>query len=200
MENENRLILASASPVRQQILAKAGLQFDVIVSGLDEQVIKSTFLQQGNPQDLALVLAQAKASVVSDRAPGKIVIGADQTLLFENDVLDKPTSVIEARERLFRLRNSTHSLETAVSIYKDGENLWSLSETNYLQMRKFSPEFLGRYMAHEGEAVCETVGGYRLEGLGIQLFSKIRGDYFSILGMPVLPVLSFLRATGAIDS
>ena len=199
MSKAVKIMLASASASRKKILENAGLVFTTCISGIDEQVIKDTFLQDGNPQDLALVLASAKASVVAAKNPDAIVIGADQTLIFDGKIYDKPDCADTARDQLLLFKGKTHILETAISICQGAEPLWSLSETNYLTMREFTPEFLGRYLAHEGNSVCETAGGYKIEGPGIQFFEKIDGDYFSILGIPLLPLLAYFRSSGVLE-
>jgi septum formation protein len=196
----SKLVLASASPSRQNLMKNAGLEFEIDVSNVDESVIKSVFLKDGQIDDLAMVLAQAKATDVSKSHADALVIGADQTLLFENKVFDKPTSRENARDQLLMLRAKQHQLETAVCVFRNEEILWSYSESSYLTFRNFSPEFLGRYLSNEGDAVLTSVGGYKLEGLGIQLFDKIEGDFFSILGLPLLKLLQFLREYEAVET
>lgn len=200
MSDSPELILASKSPSRLNLMKNAGLTFKQHVSNVDEDIIKSTFLQSGELVDLAMILAQAKAMAVSELFPQAYVIGADQTLLFENNIYDKPTSSKDARDQLLALRNKQHQLETAVCIIKNGEILWSTSESSYLTMRNFSPEFLGKYLAAKGDSVKTSVGGYKLEGLGLQLFDKIDGDFFSILGLPMLKLLDYLRTQNLIET
>jgi len=200
MSDSNLLILASKSPSRKKLMANAGLNFQQHVSKVDEDIIKQTFLQEGEVSDLAMILAQAKAMTVSADFPDAYVLGADQTLLFEGKVYDKPASSTEARDQLLTLRGKQHQLETAVCIVKNEEVIWSCSDPSYLKMRDFSPEFLGKYLAAEGDSVKTSVGGYKLEGLGLQLFEKIDGDFFSILGLPMLKLLDFLRTQNLIES
>ena len=200
MSDNHPLILASKSPSRQKLMTNAGLIFQQQVSGVDEDIIKEAFLQSGEISDLAMILAQAKAMTVSKMLPESYVIGADQTLLFEGKVYDKPVSDQDARDQLLALRGKQHQLETAVCIAKNEEILWNYSESSYLTMRDFSPVFLGKYLAAEGDSVKTSVGGYKLEGLGLQLFEKIDGDFFSILGLPMLRLLAFLRNQNLIET
>ncbi len=193
------LILASQSPSRKTLLRNAGVVFKQHVSGVDEEIVKKTFLQSGELSDLAMILAQAKALTVSELFRDAYVIGADQTLLFEGKLYDKPTSDIEARDQLLELRGKQHQLETAVCVIKNQQMLWSVSDSSYLTIRNFSPEFLGKYLAAVGDNVTTSVGGYKLEGLGLQLFDKIDGDFFSILGLPMLKLLNFLRSKKLIE-
>lgn len=199
MSKNPNLILASKSASRFNLMKNAGLDFKQKVSGVDEDIIKSTFLKAGELTDLAMILAQAKALAVSEKNTDAYVVGADQTLLFENTIYDKPASSIEARDQLLALRGKQHQLETAVCVIRNSEILWSISESSYLTMRDFSPEFLGRYLASEGDDVQTSVGGYKLEGRGLQFFDKIDGDFFSILGLPMLKLLNFLRTQKLVE-
>jgi len=200
MSDNHTLILASKSPSRKNLMENAGLNFQQHASDVDEDIIKSTFLKQGEISDLAMILAQAKALSVSESFPDAYIIGADQTLLFDGKVYDKPVSDDDARDQLLALRGNQHQLETAVVIAKNQEIIWECSDSSYLTMRMFSPEFLGKYLASEGKNVKTSVGGYKLEGLGLQLFEKIDGDFFSILGLPMISLLSFLRKQNLIES
>lgn len=192
-ENTKNLILASGSASRQKLLKNANVSFNVKVSGLDESVVKKTFLKDGLPQDLPMILANAKAMSVSENYNDSFVIGADQVLIFDNKIFDKPVSQDDARDQLLALRGKDHRLETAVSIVKNSEIIWTYSETTYLRMREFSLQFLGQYLASQGDDLLTSVGGYKIEGPALQMFSKIDGDFFSILGLPMLPLLDFLR-------
>lgn len=200
MFNKSELILASKSSSRRNLMKNAGLTFKLHVSEVDEDIIKNTFLKSGEPSDVAMILSQAKAMVVSELFPQSYVIGADQTLLFDGKIYDKPASSRDARDQLLALRGKQHQLETAACIMKNGELLWSISESSYLTMRNFSPEFLGKYLAAEGDNVKTSVGGYKLEGLGLQLFEKIDGEFFSILGLPMLKLLGYLRTQNLIET
>jgi septum formation protein len=186
------LILGSASPARQALLSQAGLAFETCPTGLDEAAIKHASAVQGlTAGATALALATAKALAV--RRPGAIVIGCDQVLVCEGALFDKPADLAAARQHLQRLRGRPHALETATVAVRDGEVLWRHLETPTLVMRDFSDVFLDWYLAAEGAALLGTVGAYRLEGAGIQLFAHIEGDHSAILGLPLLPLLGFLR-------
>lgn len=192
-----RLILASGSAARRQLLQAAGLRVDATRPTIDEAALKHQLFSQRpdlSPQQLAAELAAAKALSVSRHAPEALVIGGDQVLSLAGRHFDKPASVAEAREHLMALRAKTHHLETALAVAQDGKIIWHHLERPALSMRGFSETFLQAYLEAMGETACETVGGYKLEGLGIQLFEKIEGDYFAILGLPLLPLLQFLRS------
>jgi septum formation protein len=199
MLSQTDLILASASHSRRKLLEAAGISFRTMAAGVDEAAIKRRHDQlKGGFGDLAAQLASQKALAISDRHPDALVIGADQVLVFDGEALDKPDTIETARRQLLRLRGATHSLQTAVACARDKDVLWSHVEAPQLTMRAFSSGQLETYLAGEGEAVTETVGGYKVEGPAIQLFESIAGDYFAILGLPLLPLLAFLRAQGAI--
>ena len=186
------VILASTSASRRALLTGAGVPFTARSPGVDETAAKAALLGEGlGPRDIADALAELKA--VRIRAGDALVIGADQTLDFEGELIDKPESLEEARERLKRLRGKPHKLHSGVVVARDGEPIWREVKSATLWMRPFSDDFLGDYLAREGEAVLSSVGCYRLEDLGVQLFSRIEGDYFTILGLPMLGLLDFLR-------
>jgi len=195
------LILASTSKARAKLLEAAGLAFIVEPPGLDESVMLQAISGERSldPHDIAEVLARAKAEAVSDLASGAYVIGADQVLVLEDRILTKPDSMEAARRQLLDLRGKSHTLHTAVVVATNGETMWAETQIATLTMRKLSPEFIGRYLAAAGEEVLSSVGAYQLESLGIQLFEKIDGDYFSILGLPLLPLLDTLRREGVIE-
>ena len=195
------LILASTSKARAKLLEAAGLAFIVEPPGLDEGVMLQAISGERSldPHDVAEVLARAKAEAVSDLASGAYVIGADQVLVLEDRILTKPDSMEAARRQLLDLRGKSHTLHTAVVVATNGETIWAETQIATLSMRKLSPEFIGRYLAAAGEDVLSSVGAYQLESLGIQLFEKIDGDYFSILGLPLLPLLDTLRREGVIE-
>jgi septum formation protein len=196
-----QLILASASKVRARLLEAAGLAFTVQSPGLDEHAMRQAVGSTGalSPQDIAEVLARAKAEAVSELVPGAFVIGADQVLAFGGRILSKPDNMEAARKELLDLSGKSHILQSAVALATNGGTVWAHSESSTLVMRKLSPQFIGRYLAAAGEEVLSSVGAYQIEGLGIQLFQKIDGDYFSILGLPLLPLLDALRREGAIE-
>jgi septum formation protein len=195
------LILASSSRIRARLLEAAGLAFIVEPPGLDEGTMRQALGGEKalKPDDVAEILARAKAEAVSDLAQDAFVIGADQVLAIGDAILGKPDTMEAARSQLLDLRGKTHRLHTAVALARNGDTVWALTEVATLTIRALSPEFIGRYLAAAGEEVLSSVGAYQVEGLGIQLFDKIDGDYFSILGLPLLPLLDALRREGAID-
>ena len=195
------LILASGSKIRAKLLEAAGLAFIVEPPGLDEAAMRQAVSGDDalKPQDVAEVLARAKAEAVSELARDAFVIGAHQVLAFGDRILAKPESMEAARGELLDLSSKSHMLLSAVALARNGVTLWAHSEISTLTMRALTPQFIGRYLAAAGEEVLSSVGAYQLEGLGIQLFEKIDGDYFSILGLPLLPLLDALRREGAID-
>ena len=151
------------------------------------------------PADIAQVLADAKAMEVSERHPGHWVIGADQVLAFKGERLTKPEDMEAARRQLLSLRADTHTLHAGISLCRDGEILWRHQATARMTMRDYTPQFVGRYLAKVGEIALQSVGAYQLEGPGVQLFAAVDGDYFTILGLPLLPLLDQLRQHGVID-
>ena len=196
------LILASTSKIRARILEDAGLAFIVEPPGLDESVMRQAVSGEEalGAHDVAEVLARAKAEAVSDLARKAYVIGADQVLAFGNQIMSKPDSMETARRELLDLSGKSHTLHTAVAVATNGETIWATTEMATLTMRKLSPEFIGRYLAAAGEEVLNSVGAYQIESIGIQLFDKIDGDYFGILGLPLIPLLDALRREGVIET
>lgn len=191
------LILASQSQARAALLTGAGLRFDQKPSGVDEEPLKDISITRGdNPGVMAQFLAFSKAEVMSGQNPSALVIGADQVLVCGETCFDKPENLTEARRHLQALRGQTHRLETAVVVVRAGEVLWHFESAPQLTMRPFPDAFLDRYLEEAGEDVLWSVGAYQLEGSGVQLFQEVRGDYFSILGLPLLPLLEFLRTQG----
>ena len=189
------LTLASGSRVRAALMRGAGLEFDVSVSGIDEDAIKAD--HRGTPDALALKLAEAKARAV---ARDGLVVGADQILVCEGTLFDKPRDIDEARENLKKFRGRTHALISGTVLLDDGAPVWTLSEQVSLTMRAFSDEFLEAYLLEAGDDVLKSVGCYQLEGPGVQLFEAVDGDYFAILGLPLVPLLAALRARSAVMS
>lgn len=189
-----RLILASASASRRGLLAAAGLTFEVHPSGVDEAEVKRS--PDRDAIATALVLADLKARAVAVKEPDALVIGADQILVCDGAWFDKPADTEAAANQLRMLRGRTHELATAVVAYAKGARVWQHTETPRLTMRHFSEAFLQEYLAAEGEAVASTVGAYRLEGLGAHLFTSTDGNHATILGLPLLPLLGFLRDAG----
>jgi septum formation protein len=191
------IILGSKSPARAELLRRAGVAFTVRGSGVDETPLKARWLAEGaSPTDIAGRLAGAKASALV-KGSGQWIIGADQTAEFDGALLDKAASRPEAVSRLAAMRGRAHQLHSAV-VLTDGSQTWRTTSTATLLMREVSDAWLEAYAAQAGSALTETVGGYELEGLGVQLFERVDGDYFAILGLPLLELLSALRRFGAI--
>ncbi|SJZ94571.1 septum formation protein [Enhydrobacter aerosaccus] len=191
------LILASTSHSRRQLLANAGLAFRTEPSGLDEEEAKRSLLgERAAPQEIAEALAEMKALRVSSKHPDAMVVGGDSTLACQGRFFDKPSSMETARKQLLALRGQTHELFSSVVVVRGGTRLWHWNERARLTMRPFNEAFLDTYLACAGEAVLNSVGAYQLEGLGAHLFSRVDGDYFTILGLPLLPLLSFLAGHG----
>lgn len=192
------LVLASASPFRKTLLENAGLTFDVEPAQIDERAVEAA-LGDLNPEDVATILAEAKAQDVSERNPGAIVIGSDQTLSLDGAIYHKPADMDEARRRLLALSGKTHDLNSAIVLAKDGETIWRHMSVARMTMRDLDPGFIGRHLSNVGGEALSSVGAYQFEGEGIQLFERIDGDYFAIIGLPMLPLLAQLRDLGAID-
>ena len=193
-----RVVLASKSAARRQVLTGAGVDFDVVVGDVDESVLKNEITRRGGgPREVALALSQEKARVVSARTPG-LVIGADQALDLFGRLIDKAETVAEARARLLEMRGKVHLLHSGVALAENGEIVWSRTETAVMVVRPFSDAWLDAYLAEVGDKVLSSVGCYQLEGLGVQLFERIEGDFFTILGLPLLPLLEELRRRGAL--
>jgi septum formation protein len=187
------VVLASKSAARRAVLHGARVPFETVSADVDEDAAKAVLLARGaTPRQIAEALAEQKAAAVSTRRPG-LVIGADQTLEFEGGLYDKVDSVAAARERLKQLRGKPHQLHSAVVVALAGAPIWRETASATLIMRDFSDSFLETYLAEEGEAALGSVGCYRLEDLGAQLFERIEGDYFAILGLPLLGLLDVLR-------
>lgn len=191
------LILASKSAARREMLAGAGVSFDVRVADVDEDAVKAGF----DPADAAALaedLARAKALAVSRLEPGAWVLGADQTLAFDGGLVSKAPDLAAARARLSAMRGRVHHLHSGAALARGGAVIWSGVDTAEMRVREFSDAFLDGYLAAEGEALLASVGSYRLEGMGAQLFDRIAGDYFTVLGMPLWAVLDQLRRHGVI--
>lgn len=190
------MILASGSPYRRQMLEAAGVAFEVRVGQVDEDALKRRLLDEDPDMDgaaVALALAEEKARSVSLAAPGRVVVGADQVLVCGGEIFSKPVSREAARQQLVSLRGLTHALPTAVVAMVDSVVVWSTVDEPQLTMRRFSDRFLDHYLAAEGDGVLSTVGGYKIEGHGVQLFDSIDGNGFTIVGLPLLPLLGYLR-------
>lgn len=195
--NDTRLILASRSAARRAMLTNAGVPFVAEDAGVDEDAIKAS-LAGIDPTELALELARAKALAVSRQDPEAWVLGSDQTLDFDGEMISKASNLTVARERLHTLRGRTHHLNSAAALASNGAVVWSGVDTARMSMRRFSDDFLHAYLEAEGEGLLGSVGCYRLEGMGSQLFDRVEGDYFTVLGMPLWPVLDELRRAGVI--
>jgi septum formation protein len=193
------LILASASTSRQRLLADAGIIAETDPADIDEGVIKEDCRKAGRSSEAcAARLAVEKARIVAARHHDALVLGADQMLDCDGEWFDKPKDRAEARDQLKRLRGRTHELVTAATIVQGTEQLWQAIERPRVTMREFSDVFLDRYLDKVGDRVLKTVGGYELEKLGAQIMEKVEGDYFAILGLPLLPLMHFLRGVGAL--
>jgi septum formation protein len=192
------LTLASKSAARARLLAGAGVVFDLAESGVDEDEVKIRLLGDGaSPREIALALAEAKALTVSRGRTG-LVIGADQTLDMDGALFDKAASIEEARRRLQTFRGRAHQLHSGVAVARDGALIWREVQSAHLAMRGFTDAFLETYLARNSRAALSSVGCYQLENEGLQLFERIEGDYFTILGLPMLGLLDLLRREGAI--
>lgn len=197
----NTLILASGSAARRRILENAGVSFAVETAEVDEAaIIESLESEKARGRDVADLLAEMKALRVSGRHSGAFVIGADQVLSLGPELFQKPGNTVAARAQLRRLRGQTHELSSAVCVARDGAVVWRVVQEARLTMRDFSDAFLETYLGEAGEDVLGSVGAYHVEGLGIQLFSRIDGDAFTIQGLPLLPLLDFLRTHGIVRS
>ena len=195
------IVLASKSRSRAAVLAGAGVAFETEDSEVDEGALKARLLAEGaGPRAVAEQLGEAKALAVSARRPDDVVIGADQTLDLGGVLYDKPADLAEARSHLTAMRGRGHALHGGIVAAERGEVVWRTTETSRLWMRDFSDAFLDGYLARGGAALLASVGAYQLEGEGAQLFERIEGDYFAILGLPLLPLLGFLRERGAVPS
>ena len=195
-----RIILASGSAIRRKLMDDAGIEFEVIAKPVDETAIKDAMLaESARLQDIADALAEAKSVRVSRIEPG-LVIGADQIMVMDGQLFDKPKDINAARQRLKLMRGKMHYLVGAVVISENGSPVWRHLAKTKLTMRDFSDAFLEDYLKAEGELVTKSVGAYRFEGLGAQLFSHVEGDFFSILGLSLLPVMDYLRMRGVLST
>lgn len=194
------LILASGSAIRRKMMHDAGIEFEVVTRPVDEGAIKMSMLaENAKPKDIADALAEAKSLRVSRQISG-LVIGADQIMVMDNVLFDKPKSMKDARERLLNMRGKTHYLIGAVVVSENGTPVWRHMSKTKLSMRDFSQEFLDEYLEAEGDQILQSVGAYRFEGRGAQLFSHVDGDFFSILGLSLLPLMDYLRVRGIIST
>jgi len=195
------IVLASGSRARREMLAAAGLHFTVQAADVDEPAIRARLLKDDasvEPKRIAAVLAAAKAEDVSGKIGGSLIIGADQVLDLGDELLSKDPNMEAARAALRKLRGRTHELHSAVAVAEKGKVTWAHVATARLTIRDFSDAFLDDYLLRAGDRVGQSVGAYELEGIGVQLFDRIEGDYFTILGLPLMPVLAELRVRGII--
>jgi septum formation protein len=191
------LILASRSAGRAEMLRRAGVRFDVATAGVDEAAVKAALLAEAAPpRDIADTLAELKAQRVAARMPERLVLGADQVLVCDGRLHDKPRDIADARAQLIALRGRRHELLSAAVVFEAGRPVWRHIGRAQLTMRAFSDAFLDAYLDAEGDDVLTTVGAYRLEGRGAQLFARVDGDLFTVIGLPLLPLLDFLRSRG----
>jgi nucleoside triphosphate pyrophosphatase len=189
------LVLASKSAGRQALLHAAGVPFDVHPAQIDERAVERAAGMKG-AAEVASLLARAKAADVAARMPGRLVLGADQTLALGSRRFSKPADRADAREQLRALSGRTHELHSAIALLRDDRLLFAHIDVARLTMRALSENFLDRYLDAMGDAVTQSVGAYQLEGLGVHLFERIDGDHSSILGLPLLPLVTYLRRAG----
>jgi septum formation protein len=194
---EEPLVLASRSESRRAVLAGAGIPIEIMPADIDERGIEARAGRKP-PGEIALLLARSKATAVAAQLPGRLVLGADQTLALGDRLFSKPSDLAAARDQLKSLRGRTHELHSAVVLAHDQAVLFAQCEVARLTMRDFSDRFLDAYMAATGFAVTASVGGYQVERAGIQLFERIEGDHFTILGLPLLRLLPYLRDSGCL--
>ncbi|MBS40464.1 MAG: septum formation protein Maf [Rhodospirillales bacterium] len=195
----SKVVLASSSFTRKKILEDAGLVFSVEVPNVDEQELKGALLFKGaSGEDIAGFLAEHKSCIVSTRVPSALVIGADQVLECEGIIYSKPKNLVAAKEQLNTLRGKKHTLISSVVVAEGGKRIWEHTDRSLLHMRKFSDCFLDEYISKQGKSLLDSPGCYQVESAGIQLFTSIEGNHFTILGLPLLPVLHYLRLRGAI--
>lgn len=197
---DKKIILASGSEIRKTLLENAGLSFDVLPARVDEAAIKQSLLAEGaKPHDIADALAEYKAQRVAGKHPSALVIGCDQVLVCDGAIYDKARDLAEAEATLRSLRGKAHQLLSAVVIYDEGKPVWRTVGRAQLIMRNFSDEFLSTYLERNRKDILTTVGCYMLEAEGVQLFARVQGDYFTVLGFPLLDVLEFLRNRSVLD-
>lgn len=197
--SEAALILASTSKARQALLAAAAIPFEAIPSSVDERALEASLRAKNvGAGEIAVHLAQAKAASVAEHNPGRLVLGADQTLVFAGRVFSKPATIADARAQLLGFSGQTHELQSALCVMRDAKVLFETVSTARMTCRAYNDDFVDRYLTVAGDAVLSSVGAYRLEGAGIHLFGKIEGDHATILGLPLLPLFDFLRREGCL--
>jgi len=192
-----KLVLASGSGIRRQMMENAGVSFEVSLPRVDEDAVCQSLLAEGaSARDIADALAELKARKVSTRMPGALVLGCDQVLSFDGQIMAKPTSREQAEQQLRQLRGAGHQLLSAAVICEDGQPIWRFVGTVRLQIRDFSDSYLTTYLDRNWPDISNSVGGYKLESEGVRLFNRVDGDYFTVLGMPLLELLSYLTLRG----
>lgn len=195
------ILLASGSPTRKAMLERAGLTVEAVAPSVDEAEVKHALRADGaSAEDCAELLAEMKAKRVAARHPGRVIVAADQMLVCNDIWFDKPPDRDHARAQLVALSDKTHTLISAVVVFINGARTWHHVDRARLTMRRLSPGFIDGYLDACGEAVLGSVGAYQLEGRGAQLFASVEGDFFSILGLPLLPLLDYLRARGVVPT
>lgn len=196
----SRLILASNSKFRAELLKNAGIDFISVSADIDERAIELPLHEAHlEAAEIAQVLAEAKAQKVSEKNSDALIIGCDQTLSLGGKMFHKPMNMNEARRHLLSFSGQTHQLNSGVALVFNEKTIWRYVSTANMTMRQLSPEFIGRYLAQTGESVLDSVGVYQIEADGVNLFEQIEGDYFTIIGMPLLPMLAELRTLDVID-
>lgn len=195
-----QIVLASGSTIRKTLLSNAGIPFRAQPARIDEDAIKAALLaESATPRDIADALAEFKARKVSEKEPGALVIGTDQVLEYQGSILSKPRNREDAAEQLRTLRGDQHRLLSAVVVYENAEPVWRTVGVVRLRMRRFSDAYLKTYLDRHWPGIGDSVGGYKLEEEGVRLFSRIEGDYFTVLGLPLLDLLGYLSQKGVID-
>ncbi|NVO26022.1 septum formation protein Maf [Donghicola sp. C2-DW-16] len=198
---QDRIILASGSEIRAQLLRNAGLEVEIIPARVDEEAIRTALeMEEAKPRDVADALAEAKARKISAKHPDAIVLGCDQVLAMGNTIYSKPATPEIARAQLTELRGQPHQLLSAAVIYQGAEPKWRHVGVARLRMHSFSDAYLDAYLARNWDSIRHSVGCYKLEEEGVRLFSSVQGDYFTILGLPLVELLAYLGVTGSIAS
>lgn len=195
------IILASGSEIRRQLLSQAAIPHDVFPARIDEDMAKAALQAEGaSPRDIADTLAELKARKVSEKHPGAMVLGCDQVLSFNSQIMSKPASKGELRSQMCNLRGQTHELLSAVVIYEDAKPVWRDIGRVSLTMRPISDAYLDAYIERNWDSVRHCVGGYKLEEEGVRLFTQIKGDYFTVLGLPLLGLIAYLTQRGVLET